>query len=105
MRGYGLVPLPSSFCRRPSMGLLVMPRQAAVDEVGRAGDVIRVRGGEKRRQARDVLGLPQAAEGDLTQQRLPLGAVLEEILVDGRLDGTRRDGVDRDAEPAQLDGQ
>src|SRR5690242_11599476 len=83
--------------------LLVEHGQSAVDQIGRARDVFAVGCGQEYSQTGDVVRLAQASQRNLTDQRLQLDRVVQELRVDGCLDRARRDAVDRDAEWSELD--
>src|ERR1700761_5808327 len=73
---------------------------AAVDVQLRSGDVAGLARGQERHRLRDLLGLAEAAQRDLRQQRgfLRLGQALGHV----GLDEARRDAVDGDVAAAQL---
>ena len=81
--------------------LRVEHRQAAVHVVGRASHVVAVRRREKHGEPGDVGRLPEPRQRDLPRQRLELHRVVQQLRVDRRLDRTRRDVVDRDAQSDQ----
>ena len=85
--------------------LVVVADEAAVDDVGGAGDVGGFVGGEEGDEAGDLFGLAHAAERDVGEEGVELGLVVEQLGVDGGDDGAGGDVVDGDAERAEFDGE
>jgi hypothetical protein len=85
--------------------LRVIPKEAAVDDDGGAGDVVGVAGGEEGGGAGDVGGFAEAVQRDVVQQGLHEVGAVEQLGVDRGFDGAGGDVIDRNAEGSQFDGE
>src|SRR4051794_37971545 len=85
--------------------LAIVPEQPAIYHDSGSGDVVRVGGGEERDHARNIRRLSQAMQRDVIQQGLQQLWVVQQFRVDGRLNRSRSDVVDRDAQGRQFDGE
>jgi len=95
-----------AFCRLLCCLLfVVVADQAAVGEVGGAGDVSSVFGGEEQSDRGDIINGAQTPQGNVGEQRVKLGLVIEQAGVHGSDDCAGGDVVDRDAQRAKLDGE
>src|SRR6266436_5147261 len=84
---------------------LIIPRQPAIHEKCRAGGVIGVRGRQKHGHGRHIFRLAQPLQGNVRQQGVQLGRVIQQLCVDGRFDGPWSNVVDGDSQRRKLDRQ
>src|SRR5215831_5991116 len=82
--------------------LLIIPREPAIHEIGRASDIVRVIRSKENRKARDVIRFTKPRERNLCEQRAELLRVVEEFGVNRRLDCPRSDRIDINAKLPKL---
>src|SRR5262245_61114805 len=89
-----------SYCSIPddvALLLLVIPRQPAIDKVGRTRDIVSVGRSQESCQTSDISRLPQPRQWNLGQQRAKFLRIVEQLRINRCFNGTRGNRVDGNA--------